>query len=242
MERIEATKKLEFGKLEVESVDKTDMRDIVADRVKLLRKRYRTIPLQLSRFNIKLADEIKKQWVEENKKFRQNNKREKPLDRLTRWQTMVKRYRLLALNELSSNLYSRFWKLRSDTVLIAAMYEFSEIENISMVKAKVKPDILSTLRPIVLRMKGPRKPTKKKILMKDIQYNVGDAYLEMVSELGQFVSDLKITIDRLIAPRKKTKLKSKLKRYQDVIVTREYLTMVCQAVAPRHDSRIQKSK
>lgn len=88
MERIEATKKLEFGKLEVESVDKTDMRDIVADRVKLLRKRYRTIPLQLSRFNIKLADEIKKQWVEENKKFRQNNKREKPLDRLTRWQTM----------------------------------------------------------------------------------------------------------------------------------------------------------
>lgn len=122
------------------------------------------------------------------------------------------------------------------------MYEFSEIENISMVKAKVKPDILSTLRPIVLRMKGPRKPTKKKILMKDIQYNVGDAYLEMVSELGQFVSDLKITIDRLIAPRKKTKLKSKLKRYQDVIVTREYLTMVCQAVAPRHDSRIQKSK
>lgn len=242
MERIEATKKLEFGKLEVESVNKTDMRDIVADRVKLLRKRYRTIPLQLSRFNLKLADEIRRQWVEENKKFRQDNKREKPLGRLDRWKTMVKRYRLLALNELSKNWYSRFWKLRSDTALIAAMYEFSEIENISMVKGKVKPDILSTLKPIVLRMKVPRKPTKKKILMKDIQYDVGDAYLEMVGQLGQFASELKATIDRLVAPRKKTPIKSKLKRYQDVIIAREYLTMVCQAVAPRHDARIQQSK
>lgn len=225
-----------FGNLEVKKVDRTDIRDIVADRVKLLRKNYRRIPLHLSRFNLKLAETIKNQWIKENKEFLKTNKKEKPLERLKRWKAMVKKYRLVALNELSTRWYSKIWKLRSDTVLIASLYEFSEIDDISQVKENIIPKELTQLKPIILRIKGLKKPIKKKILMRDITYDIASAYLEMVKPLEAFCQLTSSYIDNLIAPRKKLTIKTKIKRYQDVLYAREYLTLILQAISPRQEA------
>ena len=225
-----------FGQLKVESVNRDDIRDIVAGRITKLRTKFRTIPLQLSSFHLRLADQLRKRWNQEEKEYKQEKKREKPLERLIRWKEKTKQFRLIGLSEVSKKWYSILWKLRSDMALISAMYEFSEIENISLVKEDLKPEQLRDLKPIVMRMKGPRKPTKKKILLRDISYDVGDAFLEMVYPLQHFSKETKISIDRLIAPRKKLQLKVKRKRYQDALIAREYLTLMCQATAPRQDA------
>ncbi|MHA2249204.1 MAG: hypothetical protein ACXAD7_02525 [Candidatus Kariarchaeaceae archaeon] len=222
-----------FGNLQVEAINRTDIRDIVASRVKLLRKKIRMVPLKFSRFNQKLALEIQTKWDEENKAFRKQKKSEKPLDRLIRWKDMSRKYRLLSLNELTRKWYSPLWKLRSDAALIAALYEFSEVDLISKKKEQIKSESLRELKSIVLRMKGPRKPTKKKILLRDIKYNVSEAFLEMIKPLEDFAIETKTKVENLIAPRKQSAITTKIKRYLDVLFAREYLTLMCQAVAPR---------
>ncbi|MHA2092567.1 MAG: hypothetical protein ACW98K_17110 [Candidatus Kariarchaeaceae archaeon] len=225
-----------FGQLKVESVNREDIRDIVSGRVTALRTKFRTIPLQLQNFHLQVADQLRKQWSQEEKEFKREKKREKPLARLTRWKEKVKTFRLIGLTEVSKKWYPILWKLRSDMALISAMYEFSEIESISLVKEDLKPNQLKNLKPIVMRMKGPRKPTKKNILLRDLRYDAGDAFLEMVKPLEHFSNETKNSIDKLVAPRKKLQLKVKRKRYKDALIAREYLTLMCQATAPRQSA------
>ena len=76
-----------FGQLKVESVNRDDIRDIVAGRITKLRTKFRTIPLQLSSFHLRLADQLRKRWTQEEKEYKQEKKREKPLERLIQRET-----------------------------------------------------------------------------------------------------------------------------------------------------------
>ena len=223
----------QYNNLEVEIFDRTDMRDIVASKVKNLRKQFKLIPIKFERFNIRLAAQLKKEWDLENKEYVKNNKSEKPLVRLERWKAMSKRYRTKGIAQLSENWYSIFWKLRADIALIVALYEFSEIEQISKRKEDLKTDAVKKLKPIALRMKGPRKPSKKKILLKDLSYDVETAFLTMVRELENKTIETRDLIIKLVAPTKKIPIKTKIRRFQDALLAREYITLITQAVAPR---------
>lgn len=223
----------QYNDLEVETFDRTDMRDIVASKVKNLKKQFKLIPIKFERFNIRIAAELKKEWDIEDKAYIKANKSEKPLVRLERWKGMTKRYRSRGIALLSENWYEPFWKLRSDMALIVALYEFSEIEKISRRKEELKTDQVRDLKPVALRMKGPRKPTKKKILIRDLYYNVEDAFLEMVRELEIKTIETRELIVKLVAPTKKLKIAIKIKRFQDAVLAREYMTLLTQAVAPR---------
>ncbi len=223
----------QYSDLEVETFARTDMRDIVASKVKNLRKQFKLIPIKFERFNIRLAAHLKEEWDRENKEYVKKNKSEKPLVRLERWKSMSKSYRSKGIAQLSENWYESFWRLRSDMALIVALYEFSEIEQISRRKGELKTKAVRDLKPIALRMKGPRKPTKKKILIRDLYYNIEDAFLTMVRELEIKTIETRDLIKKLVAPTKKLPIKTKIKRFQDAVLTREYLTLITQAVAPR---------
>ncbi|MCE7733303.1 MAG: hypothetical protein GPJ54_00400 [Candidatus Heimdallarchaeota archaeon] len=223
----------QYNDLEVETFDRTDMRDIVASKVKNLRKQFKLIPLKFERFNLRLAAQLKKEWEIENKEYVKKNKSEKPLVRLERWKAMSRSYRSKGIAQLSENWYEGFWRLRADMALIVALYEFSEIDQISRRKEELKTEALKNLKPIALRMKGPRKPSKKKILLRDISYDVEDAFLTMVHELEIKTIETRDLISKLVAPTKKLAIKTKIKRFQDAVLTREYITLITQAVAPR---------
>ena len=222
-----------YTDLEVETFDRTDMREIVANKVKWLRKDFKLLPIKLERFNLRLADQLNKDWDAENKEYIKNNKGEKPLQRLERWKGMVKTYRLKGLKEVADNWYGKFWKLRSELALVVALYEFSEIEDISKHKGEITKGVMSEFKPISLRIKGPRKPSKKKILIRDIKYDFGEAFLEMIKPMEIKAIETRALIDKLVAPTKKLKIAVKKKRFKDALVAREYLTIITQAVAPR---------
>ncbi|MHA2097332.1 MAG: hypothetical protein ACW99A_01490 [Candidatus Kariarchaeaceae archaeon] len=226
----------QFSDLEVETFDRTDMRDIVATKVKWLRKEFKLIPIRFERFNIQLAAQLKEEWVKENKKFIKNNNREKPLERLDRWKKMSREYRSKGIAALTEMWYTKFWKLRSEIALIVALYEFSEIDDISQRKHELKKGLDDTLKPISLRMKGPRKPSKKKILLKDITYDVEASFLEMVKEIEHKTLETRDLVIKLVAPTKKLKIQTKIKRFRDALLAREYITIITQAVAPRQGS------
>jgi hypothetical protein len=223
----------QYSDLEVETFDRTDMRDIVASKVKWLRKEFKLIPLKFERYNIQLAAQLKEEWKKENKEYIKNNKREKPLQRLDRWKKMSKEYRSKGIAALTEMWYSKFWKLRSEIALIVALYEFSELDHISRRKHELKRGLVENLKPISLRMKGPRKPTKKKILLKDIKYDVEKSFLDMVQEIEHKTIETKELVSKLVAPTKKLKISTKVKRFKDALLAREYITIITQAVAPR---------
>ncbi len=229
-----------YTDLEVETFDRTDMRELVAKRVKWLRKEFQLLPIKLERFNLKLAEHLKNDWDAENKNFIKNNKGEKPLQRLDRWKGMVKSYRLKGLKSVTENWYHKFWKLRSELALVVALYEFSEIEDISQHKNEITKGLISSIKPISLRIKGPRKPTKKKILMRDITYDIEKAFLEMVKPMEIKAIETKELINKLVAPTKKLKITIKKKRFKDAFIAREYLTIITQAVAPRQGGNNNK--
>ena len=227
----------DYTDLEVETFDRTDMRDIVASKVKWLRKEFKLIPIKLERFNMKLAAQLKSEWDTENKEFIKNNKGEKPLQRLNRRKLMVKDYRLKGLTAITDNWYHKLWKLRSELALVVALYEFSEIDDISQHKGEITKGVISKIKPIALRIKGPNKPSKKKILLRDIVYDFEKAFLEMIKPLEIKTIETRDLIDKLIAPTKKLKITIKKKRFKDAFVAREYLTIITQAVAPRQSGK-----
>jgi hypothetical protein len=189
--------------------------------------------MQLKRFNRRLAEDLSSKWEEENKLFRKNNGRETPAQRLDRWKEMSRRYRLYALMELSERWYDTFRKLRADIALITALYQFSEIDKIPRDQEKWKSKTLQKFDSLVLRMKGPRKPSKKKYRMKDLDYDVSIAFLEMVQPLEEWAEKTKENLETLTAPQKKMTYKTKVKRFRNAVVAREYLTILTQSLAPR---------
>ncbi|OLS28302.1 MAG: hypothetical protein HeimC2_07940 [Candidatus Heimdallarchaeota archaeon LC_2] len=225
-----------YTDLEVEAFDRTDMREIVASKVKWLRKDFNLLPIKLERFNLKLAKQLKEEWESENKEFVKNTKGEKPLQRLERWRRMVKAYRSRGLKAVADKWYHKFWKLRSELALVVALYEFSEIEDISKQKSEITKGLISELKPLSLRIKGPRKPTKKKILIRDIKYDIEEAFLEMIQPMEIKTIETRELINKLIAPSKKLKITIKKKRFKDALIAREYLTIITQAVAPRQNA------
>lgn len=216
-------------------VDSDDIRRTIATSVKQLRSKFRLIPIQLQRYNENLAKELRSKWDEENKLFRQQKVRETPTQRLQRWKDMAKRYRLYALMELTNRFYIELRQMRSELALIVAMYQFSEVETILADQVNWKQSTLDDLDSLVMRIKGPRKPSKKKFGMKDIEYNVGTAYLEMIQPLLDWAAETKEKIDKLTAPRSKMKYETKYKRFKEAVVAREYLTILCQSIAPRKE-------
>ncbi|MHA2504231.1 MAG: hypothetical protein ACXAE3_15340, partial [Candidatus Kariarchaeaceae archaeon] len=167
------------------------VRKKVAGKIKYLRAKYKMIPLMIKRTNLKLADELASKWAEEIKLQRKEHAGEKPAQRLQRYKDMAKRYRLYALHELSNKWYATLRSLRSELALIVAMYQFSEIERIMVEQIEWKIDMLDEFNSLVLRMKGPRKPAKKNFKIKDISYDVREAFLEMMLPLEEWAEETK---------------------------------------------------
>jgi len=210
-----------------------DLRKSIADRIKFLRGKFRLVPLQINRYNQRLADELEEKWKEENRLYRKENKREKPPERLARWKEMSRRYRLYGILQVSDKWYNILRKLRGEMALIVALYQFSEIDRLPDEQVDWKETTLDEFDSLVLRMKGPHKPTRKNYRMKDLDYSVKDAFLEMMQPLIEWADETKKQIDSLTAPRKQMKYKTKVKRFRNAVKAREYLTVLCQSLAPR---------
>ena len=104
--------------------------------------------------------------------------------------------------ELSNRWYNEFRKLRGDIALITAMYQFSEIDKLPVDQIGWKAKTLANFESLVLRMKGPRKPTKKKFTMKDLDYDVGNAFLECSEALTRYTMDISSTLHEFVTKTK----------------------------------------
>lgn len=225
-----------LGEKSFQAIEGQQIRETISEKVTFLKKKTRILPIQFKKFNERLAQKLLELWIEEDKEFRKNNKKEKAIERYNRWKEMSKKYRLIGINELTNEWYDKLWKLRAEVAFIAAVYEYSEITEIPKSQLEWKAKQMENISPIVLRMKGPHKPNKKKILMKDIKFNISEAYLDMIEPLVKWAELTKEKVAKLVGPRKVVTLEKKIKRYREAFLAREYLTVLCQAVAPRQDA------
>ena len=144
---------------------------------------------------------------------------------------MKKKYRLTGLDFLNEYFYDELWKLRSELSLIAAIYEFSEIDKIMHQQISPRDKIEST--PVVLRLNGPRKPSKKTFTKKDLYYDIGEAYLTMVKPLEEWADGIKNKLDKLSIINKEPDLKGKIEQYKRAYTARDYMTVFVQALSKR---------
>lgn len=212
------------------------IRKNVSDRIKYLRSKFKLMPLMIKRYNLRLADELVSKWAEEAKLQRKEKSGQKPAARLQTWKEMARRYRLYALHELSNRWYTDLRSLRGELALVVAMYQYSEIDRIMTEEVEWKNATLDEFNSLVLRMKGPKKPSAKKFKIKDIKYDVKAAFLEMMLPLEEWAEETKKRLDGLTAPKTKMTYATKLKRFRSAVKAREYLTVLTQSLAPRSES------
>ena len=240
-----------------------DIRSQITSMVNFIRKDFRSIPEEFKNYNLRVAKDLKTRWEKDKKRKKYEKNEDKTLkvitnwklmedkisekrlrkwssteiniaiQRLERWKEMKKEYRLIALNKLTADWYDRIWKLRAKLSLITAIYEYSEIEEIFHSDSDIKPQL--DIKPIVLRMRAPKKPSKKAFTVDDLKYDIGDAYLEMIKPLEDWVVETKIKVDKLSGVRAKQTLKTKIKRYKDTFIAREYMSVYAQSLVPRTD-------
>lgn len=241
-----------------------DIRSQITTMVNFIRKDFRSIHEEFKKYNLKVAKDLRTRWKKERRKNEKNEEKtikiienwismegkisvkrlhkwklteiEIAAQRLERWKEMKKEYRLIALNKLTATWYDRIWKLRSDLSLITAIYEYSEIDEIFHSDTDIKPHL--DFKPVVLRMRAPKKPTKKTFKINDLEYDIGDAYLEMIKPLEEWTVETKKMVDKLSGVRAKQTLKTKIKRYKDTFIAREYMSVYAQSLVPRTDGII----
>jgi hypothetical protein len=140
----------------------------ISKLIEKMKSNFETIPSELKISVNNIAKEIKIKWREENNEYKKENQDESPEERLVRWKSMTRKHRQLALLQLADIWYGKLRNIRGEIVLIGALYEYSEIEKILNSQDKWKLEILDNFDSIVLRMKGPRKPSKKNFTLGDL--------------------------------------------------------------------------
>ncbi len=237
------------------------IRSQITTMVNFIKKDFKSIPEEFKKYNLRVANDLRTRWDKDKERRKYEKSEEKTIKiveswklmkdkdsekrmqkwklmadeiavkRLERWREMKKEFRLIALNKLTATWYDRIWKLRSDLSLITAIYEYSEIEEIFHSDADIKPQL--DLKPVVLRMRAPKKPTKKSFKVIDLKFDIGDAYLEMIKPLEDWTVETKTMVDKLSGVRAKQTLKTKIKRYKDTLMAREYMSVYAQSLVPR---------
>ncbi|MCY3410938.1 MAG: hypothetical protein INQ03_04790 [Candidatus Heimdallarchaeota archaeon] len=222
------------------SLDKLEgdvIRAKISEKVRQVKKDFRLLHYEFTRFNENLASKLEVQWKKE-----EINKGERASARLSRWREMAKYYRSQALAELSDFWYDRFWLMRSEVALITSIYELSGLKTIPEFMKKWEPKEFPELKPLVMRMGGPRKPKGKKFGVSDLSYDINAAYLQMIKPLEDWLLETAKLVENLKEVKKKQTVATKIKRYQESLYVREYLTVLCQAVAPRQSSYTDNQK
>lgn len=205
----------------------------ISKLIENMKSNFETIPSELKISVNNIAKDIKIKWREENNEFKKENQDESPEERLVRWKSMTRKHRQLALLQLADIWYGKLRNIRGEIVLIGALYEYSEIEKILNSQDKWKLEILENFDSIVLRMKGPRKPSKKNFTLSDLKYDISKAFLEMMKPLLRWSVKTQKKIEKIVFAEENMNDEFKLKRYQEIVITREYVTLLCQALAPR---------
>ena len=174
----------------------------ISKLIENMKSNFETIPSELKISVNNIAKDIKIKWREENNEFKKENQDESPEERLVRWKSMTRKHRQLALLQLADIWYGKLRNIRGEIVLIGALYEYSEIEKILNSQDKWKLEILENFDSIVLRMKGPRKPSKKNFTLSDLKYDISKAFLEMMKPLLRWSVKTQKKLKKLFLQRK----------------------------------------
>ena len=201
----------------------------ITEKVKSIKAEFLIISKEFKRYNKKQSTKLKHKWEKESIK---RPKGQRAAAELARLQDLTKEYRLFALQNLSNDWYDRFWYLRSEIALITSFYDFSGLQSIPEFMVNWKPRKSTNFSPVVLRLNGPRKP-KKKFKLSDITYDIVEAYLKMMKPLEDWLDKAVSVIAKLKVVKAKQSDKVKMQRYRESLTAREYITVLCQAVAPR---------
>ena len=170
----------------------------ISKLIENMKSNFEKIPSELKISVNNIAKEIKIKWREENNEFKKENQDESPEERLVRWKSMTRKHRQLALLQLADIWYGKLRNIRGEIVLIGALYEYSEIEKILNSQDKWKLEILENFDSIVLRMKGPRKPSKKNFTLSDLKYDISKAFLEMMKPLLRWSVKTQKKIEKIL--------------------------------------------
>ncbi len=214
-----------LAKLHGESI-----REQISNMVVSIKKNFKTVPFEIRQYNIEMAEMLKNKWKEEVKKL----PKQKAIARLESLKELSKEFRLFALNKIADDWYHRLWMLRSEIALITSIYDLSGLNTIPEFN-NWQPKNYPKFNPVVLRMNGPRKP-KKEFYVKDIKYNVDEAFLKMMKPLEDWIDITQKHISKLTGLKKELDTKGKISRFRKSLLAREYITVCCQAIAPRQSA------
>lgn len=117
-------------------------------------------------------------------------------------------------------------------------FEIKELRKFTLLKDESFDDytdqkISKSVKSQIFKIKIPQKP--KTDFTEFRSFDLAAAFLAMMKPFEEYALMTADFIDKLIVPKKKLALKTKIKKYKESIVVREFLTVICQTVAPRQN-------
>lgn len=213
-----------------------NIRNQITKKVLDIKESFKAIPEEFKEYNRNYALVLKEMWKVEMKKL----PRQQGPSRLENMKDIAKEFRLIALNKVAEDWYDRIWLFRSELALITALYELGAIANINEVSESWIPKNYQQLKPVVLRMSGPRKP-KNDFKVADIKYSIDKEYLKMMKPLEEWAEISATYVQKLKGINSELTKKKRIANFRPAFLAREHVTVFCQAIAPRQSIQQKKT-